>query len=525
MELTIEQALQHGVTAHQEGNLKEAERLYRLILHTQPQHPDANHNLGLIAVSVDQAVAALPLFKIALEVNPKIEQFWLSYIDALIKEQQFELAERVLEEGKKLGVAGEKLNALESQLKPIIQQKKQKKQNSKALIPSDAEINNLLQQYRNGQHHEAELSAMSLSKKFPEHPLAWKVLSVVFKKAGKISESLDAIKKSLQLMPQDTEAHYNLGNTLRELGRLDEAEASYKQAIMLNREFAEAHYNLGVTLKEMGRLYEAEASYTQATTLKPDYAEAHNNLGITLQELDRLDEAEASYKKAIALMPDNVSAKHMLAALTGEITTTSPRDYVKGLFDNYSTKFESSLVGDLEYKIPKLATQMILEDHKDCSLGSVLDLGCGTGLSGVEIKPYCEYLEGIDLSNNMLEEARKKNVYDKLVQLDIQEYLASENLDFDYFISTDVFLYVGDLSDIFRLIKTRNKTGGKLVLSVEDHDGDGFFLEQSGRYSHSKKYIKSLCEKFGYSLSHLQYQNIRKERNQYIKGYLYLLNI
>ena len=92
MELTIEQALQHGVTAHQEGNLKEAERLYRLILHTQPQHPDANHNLGVIAVSVNKADEALPLLKIALETNLKIERFWLSYIDALIRGLQFEAA-------------------------------------------------------------------------------------------------------------------------------------------------------------------------------------------------------------------------------------------------------------------------------------------------------------------------------------------------------------------------------------------------------------------------------------------------
>ena len=89
MELTIEQALQQGVAAHKEGKLQEAERLYRAILQSQPAHSDANHNLGLIAVSVNQTEAALPLFKAALEANPKIEQFWLSYVDALIKGKQF----------------------------------------------------------------------------------------------------------------------------------------------------------------------------------------------------------------------------------------------------------------------------------------------------------------------------------------------------------------------------------------------------------------------------------------------------
>ena len=106
MELTIEQALEQGVAAHNQNNLQEAEKLYRAILQSRPTHPDANHNLGLIAMSVNQSAAALPLFRTALGVNPKIEQFWLSYIDALIKESQLETAKTVLEQTKKYGVSG-----------------------------------------------------------------------------------------------------------------------------------------------------------------------------------------------------------------------------------------------------------------------------------------------------------------------------------------------------------------------------------------------------------------------------------
>ena len=121
MELTIEQALQQGVAAHKEGKLQDAERLYRAILESQPKHADANHNLGVIAVSVDKADVALPLFKTALEANPKIEQFWLSYIDALIKEQHFENAKQVCKQAKVQGVAEEKLSVLKTQLKPTAQ--------------------------------------------------------------------------------------------------------------------------------------------------------------------------------------------------------------------------------------------------------------------------------------------------------------------------------------------------------------------------------------------------------------------
>ena len=117
-----------------------------------------------------------------------------------------------------------------------------------------------------------------------------------------------------------------------------------------------------------------------------------------------------------------------------------------------------------------------------------------------------------------------KNIYNNLIKQDITDYLLNESLNFDYYISTDVFVYIGDLSDVFRLIKSRNKTGGKLAFSTEDYDGDGFFLEKSGRYSHSKKYIEDLCEEFGYQLRYFESLPLRKDKNQYISGGLYLLD-
>ena len=226
----------------------------------------------------------------------------------------------------------------------------------------------------------------------------------------------------------------------------------------------------------------------------------------------------------MVLNPEDSSAKHFLAALSGNTTSAAPLDYVEGLFDDYASKFERSLLGNLEYKIPKLIAEIILRDCSSDSLGSIIDLGCGTGLLGVEIKQVCKHLEGLDLSQKMLEEAQKKRVYDQLIKTDILGYLATADLNFDYFIATDVFIYVGDLSDVFHLIKSRNKTGGKLVFSTEHCGGADFLLEQSGRYSHSKMYIEGLCEKFGYKLRHFETQPLRKEKNQYITGGLYVLD-
>ena len=314
MELTIEQALQQGVAAHKAGKLQDAERLYHTVLQSKPEHPDANHNLGLIAVSGGKTDTALPLFKTALEANPKIEQFWLSYLDALIKEKQLDNASKVIEQAKEHGVAKEKINVFERQLQSPTQD-----ENADSAQPSDAEITTLLQHYQNGRYGDAEQLAVSLSERFPTHPFSWEVLGVLLKQTGRLSEALNAMQKSVQLAPQDAEGHYNLGITLQELSRLDEAEASYRQAIALKPDLAEAHNNLGLALKEQGKLDEAEACFRQAITLNPDYAGAHNNLGDTVHEQGKLDEAEASYRQAIALKPDLAEAHNNLGLALKEL--------------------------------------------------------------------------------------------------------------------------------------------------------------------------------------------------------------
>ena len=314
MDLTIEQALQQGIAAHKEDKLQEAERLYRAILKSQPTHSVANHNLGVLAVSVNKFNAALPLFKTALESNPKIDQFWLSYIDALIKDNQFENAQQVIEQGKKQGVTEEKLNTLEAQLAS-----KTKPENTSNISPSQQQLSSLLEYYQNGRYSDAEKLAVSITQEFPNHPFSWKALGVLLGQTGRKGEALNANQKAVQLAPQDAEAHSNLGTTLQDLGRLDEAEASFTQAIALKPDFAGAHFNLGITLKALDRLEKAEASYRQAIAFKPDYAEAHSNLGNTLRELGRLEEAEASYRQAIAFKPDYAEAHSNLGVTLEEL--------------------------------------------------------------------------------------------------------------------------------------------------------------------------------------------------------------
>lgn len=342
MELAIEEVLEEGIAAHRGGKLQDAERLYRAILQSKPKHPHANHNLGLLAVLAGKVDAALPLFETALEGNPKIEQFWVSYIDALIKEKQFENAKQILEQAKTHGVVSEKLNTLKVQLlslsletepKPALktkslqsarkikktsEQRKKKKNLGRKLkdsVPSRQQLSILLEHYQNGRFGDAEELAASFTKDFPEHPFAWKLLGVVLKRTGRTAESLIPMTKATQLAPQDSQTHCNLGIALQELHRLDEAEVSYKKAIAVKPDYAEAYSNLGITLQQLNRLDEAEASYIQAIALKPDYAEVYCNFGKTLQELGKLNEAAASYTQAIALKPDYAAAHRHLTLI------------------------------------------------------------------------------------------------------------------------------------------------------------------------------------------------------------------
>jgi len=302
MELTIEQAMQRAVEAHNQGELQEAERFYSMILQSQSTHPEANHNLGLIAVTVSKPEVALAFFKTALDAKPKIGQFWLSYIDALIKNNQIETAKAVIHQGQSTGLFGNKFDNLDKQL------------NSDNISPPASQLNILLEHYNNGQYDNAEKLAVLLTQQFPRHQFSWKVLGAVYGNTGRQTEAIDANQKAIQLAPHDAETYNNLGNALQHLDRLDEAESSFRQAITLQTDYAEAHNNLGVILTALDRLDEAEFNLRHAITLKSDYIDAYNNLGIVLKELDRLDAAESSLRQAIALKPDNPEAHNNLGA-------------------------------------------------------------------------------------------------------------------------------------------------------------------------------------------------------------------
>ncbi|BAN35472.1 hypothetical protein SCD_n01651 [Sulfuricella denitrificans skB26] len=115
----IQMAIQQAVAHHQTGRLQEAEHLYRAILQIQPRHPDANHNLGVLAVQMQQPAASLCYFKTSLESNPENERYLLSYIDALIQSGEISSARQLLAQSKQHGLHSEALEALAIRLADV----------------------------------------------------------------------------------------------------------------------------------------------------------------------------------------------------------------------------------------------------------------------------------------------------------------------------------------------------------------------------------------------------------------------
>tara|TARA_E500000178_G_C17030165_1_gene760172 strand:- start:2420 stop:4354 length:1935 start_codon:yes stop_codon:yes gene_type:complete len=300
----INQILQKGIKAHKKGDLKKANKLYRSIIKYKPNHPHANHNLGILSISLNKVEEGLILFRNALKADPKIEQFWLSYIDALIKDHQYDNAKQVTDQAKQYwGVSPEKLKDFELQLFNICE-----REDKNSGHPTETQMYSLLEYFQSGDYFEAEKLAILLAEKFKSNNFSWKILGAIYKKTDRYSNAIYAGKKTIEINPDDHEAYFNFGNTLKDLERLNEAEDIYKKAITLKPNYAEAHCNLGSTLIDLGEFKKAKESCKQAILLEPNFEEALVNLGLSLKNLGELKKAEISCRKAISIRETSLGA-------------------------------------------------------------------------------------------------------------------------------------------------------------------------------------------------------------------------
>jgi predicted O-linked N-acetylglucosamine transferase (SPINDLY family) len=309
----IAQAFSLAVAHHQAGRVQQADELYRSILQLDPRHAPSNHNLGMLAMQAQQPELALGYFNAALDADPAEGQYWLSYIDALARAGQEEIARQVLDMAEQQGLQGEGVEALRAKLG--LKEKKvaaQAPRAQTAAAPAAEELAQLEDLYKKARYAEVVMRAESLTLRFPKHWAAWKMLGVVLSQLGRHADALAPMQKAVELLPKDAESHNNLGITLNDLGRYAEAAASFRQAVKLMPGFAPLHSNLGAALQRMGRFKEAEASCRQALKLDPRNADALGNLGGILNDMGRAREGENVCRKALTIDPDNYAANSNL---------------------------------------------------------------------------------------------------------------------------------------------------------------------------------------------------------------------
>ena len=212
MELTLEQALQKGIEAHKAGQVQEADRYYTTILKAQPKHSDANHNMGVLAVGVGKVEEALPFFKTALEANPSTAQFWLSYIDALIKLDRMADAKAVLDQAKSKGAKGDGFDQLEDRLKAFVPTFENGALEEE---PPEDQLKPVINLYKQGQYQEAQTQALQLVKHFPNSFNLYNIIGAANNGLGNLEEAIEGYKKALSIKPNYSEAYNNMGIALK----------------------------------------------------------------------------------------------------------------------------------------------------------------------------------------------------------------------------------------------------------------------------------------------------------------------
>jgi len=314
----------------------------------------------------------------------------------------------------------------------------------------------------------------------PQTPTEWREAAL---HASTPMAALEAWREYLWLRPDDVQALLAQALCWRQLGQKGEEVETLQRALRIDRENAEVPL-------ELSRAW------------------------LDLAEWDR---AEGMLDKAEALGGDVAALRDRLLRERG----TLPTSYARHLFNDYAPKFDAALKG-LGYRAPDMLAEA-LQPHLHNREGlDILDLGCGTGLSGLPFRQRKRRLVGVDLAERMLAEAAKLDLYDLLVCADLVSALQSQ-AQWDLIIAADVFVYVGDLAATLAAVPAALRPDGLLAFTVEVGDGDHFTLQESRRYAHSPNYINGLLAKCQLRTIETRSVVLRQDRGQPIAGHVWIV--
>ncbi|MCL2647239.1 MAG: tetratricopeptide repeat protein [Phycisphaerales bacterium] len=385
--------------------------------------------------------------------------------------------------------------------------------------------------------------AIAINPNFSE---AWGNLGLAFHEAHNLPSAIFAFNALLKLTPNDPLAHNALANALRDQGHYQAALDSYHRALALRPNYAIAHNNLGKLLHDLGRLPQAIEHYHLAIAADPNRSEPYQNLGIAFEKLGQTQQAIDMYRKALARGVTAPEARYHMAALIGsDAPDAAPTAHILQLFNPFAETFDDRL-SKLHYQTPQLLLNALLAAtghmNSDPALRGdgaphgnagpwltpasldIIDLGCGTGLCAPLLKPFAKTLLGVDLSPNMIEKARQRNLYTSLITADLLPTLHAHPNFFDLAIAADVLVYFGDLAPLFTATHAALRPNALFAFSVESSPDDtDFALRPTRRYTHSEPYLRRLAAHHHFQILSLTPGTLREESAHPVPGLIAIL--
>ncbi|HEX4794467.1 MAG TPA: tetratricopeptide repeat protein [Humisphaera sp.] len=518
--------VQIALENHRAGRVALAESGYRAALEADPRNADALHWLGVLNVQAGTPTAAVPLLERAVEQRPNDPAFVHNLAQAYLHTHRFEEAIRAFERASTLdsnqphtlfglAMAHMARKAPDAAGKAIFYLKQAE---NAGLTSADLHLNRGIALLVTDRLDEAIESLKKTIGMRGDWALAYYHMSVAYRKKGDLAQTRNWLAATLQIEPEHAAAWHALGVLEAEAGHFDEAEALFRGAIAVRPKFASAYTALASLLEHRGKKDEAR-KILEDSQVAASAKDATSNARSSA-------DAIAEYDRKLTLSPESAQGQFALAAkFNFAAPTTLPPDTVIDLFDRYADRFDEHLRGKLEYRVPELIAEAAAKGKPDRPL-DVLDLGCGTGLCGMLLKPIAGVVWGIDLSPLMVAKSKARGVYDRLEQGDVVQAMQSMDQQFDLVVAGDVFIYVGDLTPVFTQIVRRLRPGGRVIASIEAGGGDRYQMgKKSLRYSHSRPYLQRIAAMFGFEEETCDPITVRIESRKPVAGYLWSVKL
>lgn len=343
------------------------------------------------------------------------------------------------------------------------------------------------------------------------------------------ADAATAAARAVEASPRSAEFWFYRAVASEASGDTETAMASYRRVCAIEPGTLEAQKKLAHALVASKQFAEALVHGEAWASLAPDDPDAHMLVGAARIETGKVEAGIESYRRSLALRP-HAGIEHVIASLTGKRPDRASDEYVAQLFDSYAENFDAHLVGSLKYNTPGQLMSLLAGAWNQKDL-VVLDLGCGTGLMGVELTGRAARMVGVDLSPKMLDKARARNIYARLEEADLVAMMSREpDCAYDLIVAADVFVYVGKLDELFEQSRRLLRPGGFLAFSVEAalpglhaQAGDsGYHLHERGRYVHTPDYLKRLGATCGLALCEMRDAVSREDKGVPVRAHLAL---